>query len=462
LDVTERQPRDSTACHRGTSWRASSRWLLGAAIILCSASAAAQPPPEPSAGGAGGAPPDGGGAGAAASGDNDGAAAQPGEPPHDAVTDVDKPKQPWPDADAPAPAAPARPTPAAAEEAEAPDIAGYDGGFFLRSPDGSFALMLNGRIKFRFSYLAFDADDVEDEFFFSVPRVRIALSGHAFTEDFTYRIQVGWDSGHPGLKDGYLDYRFVERYLQLRVGQFKKPFSRQRLTSDGALVFVERSITDRAQAAGRDIGVMLHNGQSKAPMVEYSLGLFNGSGDEALLEGDIFNNAPDQFDPLLAWRLGVRLGKMDAYDEIDFEGKGVRFAVALDGQARFNADENGDGFVYPGLDYMFKAHGFTSHGRLFLQWQQAPAGKFADQGYAGLGFHVEANYLVRGRVAPMFRYAQLIPNDAGVTHEILGGLGGYVFEHDLQAQVDGGALLTEADGGTQTDGLFRVQLQGAF
>jgi hypothetical protein len=428
------------------------RWNVLAALSLCTATAAAQPEPEP--------PPQ-----PVEQGDEGGAEpAPPVEPvepaapvePEPVVPNVDRPTEPWPAPDAaPAPRA------AAKEKTRSEvEIAGYDKGFFLRSPDDAFELKVNGRVKFRFTYLTREDDEQEDEFAFAVRTVRLSFSGHAFTDDFTFKIQPAWEEGNVLLKDAYFDYRFIDGVLQLRAGQIKKPYSRERIMSDGDLAFAERSILEKAQKAGRDIGFAIHNGYEKAPMVDYAVGLFNGSGDAAHLEGDVFSNVPDRFGPLLAWRLGVSLGELKAYDQIDFEGKGVRCAVALDGQARFNAGGNNDAFVYPGADYLFKAYGFTSYGRMFLAWDQAEGGKFKDQEYSGIGFHLEANYLIAKRVAPMFRYARVMPENDPVKQEILGGAGAYVFEHKLQAQVEGGAVILAEDDGTT--GLFRVQLQGGF
>src|SRR5512139_3708847 len=108
-----------------------------------------------------------------------------------------------------APPEPAPPPAAAPAPAEKP-IAGYDKGFFLRTEDEDFLLKINGRVKFRFETEVFDdlrededGNPLENEFHFSVPRVRVSFGGHAFTDDLTYKLQFAWDNGEAILKDAY-------------------------------------------------------------------------------------------------------------------------------------------------------------------------------------------------------------------------------------------------------------------
>ena len=157
----------------------------------------------------------------------------------------------------------------------------------------------------------------------------------------------------------------------------------------------------------------------------------------------------------------MNINGIRGYDEVDFDGKGVGIAAALDGQARFNADGNSDGTIVIGADSILKAYGFTTSGRVFLRWVQ-DGGLFKEQTYNGLGFHLEANYLIAKRVAPAVRYARIMPKEDDVQQEILGGVSAFVFQHKLKAQFDGGVILVDADAGTEVNTQFRTQLQGAF
>ena len=94
-------------------------------------------------------------------------------------------------------------------------------------------------------------------------------------------IQVDLGKGAVNLKDAYAD--LVVGQVVVRLGQFKKPFSRQQLISSSRLALVDRAATDKAFKAGRDLGLMIHNGNKGR--FEYALGAFNGHGDKGVLNG---------------------------------------------------------------------------------------------------------------------------------------------------------------------------------
>ena len=352
--------------------------------------------------------------------------------------------------------------------------AGYEKGFFVASPDGAYKVAIGGRLQARFEAEFPEGED--DVARFSIPRARLTLAGNAFTKALTYKFQADFGKGAVSLKDFYGDYAFVPGWLQLRVGQWKRPFSRQQITSSGSLELVDRSLTDGFFGAGRDIGVAIHNGAPEG--FEYALGVFNGTGekpsfsgavqvDPATGEGSVskgkFTNVPTLFHPAIVLRAGFNYGGIKGYSEGDLEGGPLRFAVALSGIADLDA-EGADTAGFRGeLDYALKVHGFASTGGVYILSNQDGAG-MGDQAFGALGFHIQASYVVAGFFQPVVRYALLAPDgDDNDVHEILGGLSFYLFKHGLKVQVDGGAILREAAGGSmQKEYLGRVQAQVAF
>jgi len=111
-----------------------------------------------------------------------------------------------------------------------------------------------------------------------IRRFKVYMGGYAFSRDLTYRVQV--DLAKSGtaqmLDDAWINYRFLDE-AQLQAGQFKMPFSRGELTSDGALQFVDRANAVDAFKPSYDIGAMVQ-GKTAGGKLAYNAGLFNGTG----------------------------------------------------------------------------------------------------------------------------------------------------------------------------------------
>lgn len=126
---------------------------------------------------------------------------------------------------------------------------------------------------------------------FEVRRMRVKLAGTAFRSwlGYAFQFELGATGGDHASKinDALIDIA-RKPLASLRLGQFKAPFSLQQLTSAGSQEFVDRAITDKRFAPGRDQGLMLH-GRPSGRRFGYEMGAFNGSGesraqdDQALL-----------------------------------------------------------------------------------------------------------------------------------------------------------------------------------
>ncbi|HEX7088889.1 MAG TPA: porin [Longimicrobiales bacterium] len=192
------------------------------------------------------------------------------------------------------------PTPAAAQEAPVP----------LR-------VRLGGQAQIQFNTTSVHEDDVapfldpdEDVPGSTFETRRIRLSVEAAVADWiTGRIQPDFALGDLDLADAWLNFAFDER-AELRVGQFKKPFSLLFLTSSSLILPIERglrirrlpeallaegrvgTILDEAAVLGeeqqmldalgylgREIGAALHG---RLGRFGYEAGVFNGEGEDEL------------------------------------------------------------------------------------------------------------------------------------------------------------------------------------
>jgi hypothetical protein len=380
-------------------------------------------------------------------------------------------------------------TPSSAQElAEPPPgpepAAGYDKGFYVRSDDDAFELKIQARVQARYTLEILEHGP--DESHFAIQRARLTLAGHAFTPTLTYKFQSDFGRGFVTLKDFYANYQFTEG-LELRAGQWKRPFSRQQINSSGNLQLVDRALTDRNFGAGRDIGIVVHNDYESSPEFEYAFGVFNGTGEAPIFSGDVtgdvlvdpatgegeiidgqvtggsFSNVPDRFWPALVARVGYNSAEMKGYSEADLERGPLRVAVGASGMAGFDFDDDNQSVLLGEIDYALKVEGFSTTGGVYIASAQ-DGGSFSDRAFQRVGVHIQAGYLVAELLEPALRYGWIgNDGDDNDQQEILAAISLYFFKHGFKWQTDGGLLLSEeCVEGDCRDYRIRTQLQLAF
>ncbi|MBL9077254.1 MAG: hypothetical protein JNL08_07120 [Planctomycetes bacterium] len=125
----------------------------------------------------------------------------------------------------------------------------FDGG-------DAFGLKWNNRIQVHWTYANnedFAGNTGDDTNTFNIRRLRTTFSGHAFSRNLLYRIDLdGTDSGAAGdgnVKESWAQWNFCNcegGTVGLRVGQSKTQFGLERAGSSGGLWFVERASVSRA------------------------------------------------------------------------------------------------------------------------------------------------------------------------------------------------------------------------
>ncbi|MBI3989830.1 MAG: hypothetical protein HY347_09465 [candidate division NC10 bacterium] len=167
----------------------------------------------------------------------------------------------------------------AKKEEEKGFVAGVEKGRpFFKSADGNYEFFLVGRVQSDFHATEGDARtltgvDLNDRFL--IRRARLGVTG-SFFKLVRFLVEANFVDGI-SLKYGWAELAPMPE-LQLRVGQYKEPFSLEELTSSVFIDFVERSLVNELVPAV-DIGVMLH-GSLFQERVSYFLGGFNGSGED--------------------------------------------------------------------------------------------------------------------------------------------------------------------------------------
>lgn len=193
-------------------------------------------------------------------------------------------------------------------------------GFYLKSADNRFSLQVGGLVQAR--YIFSNTSDggfrnqenlgngaingnaqqyPSSQYGFDMPHTRLVFKGHVFEPGIRYYLRTQFapvDTFTPGTSyinpvsagaldvlDAYVTFD-LDNQWSLRVGQFKLPFSRERLVSVQNLLTATTSFVDDIQGVGRSQGVEL---STRGDDLHWSVAISDG-GTDNLLAG-ISNNS---------------------------------------------------------------------------------------------------------------------------------------------------------------------------
>jgi len=123
--------------------------------------------------------------------------------------------------------------------------AGYDKGFYIKTPDENFLMKTNLFLQFRYTYLHFDRVvnvNNEDWSSFLIRRARVLFTGNAPNKDLTYFFHIQLEpTSAVNLHDAYITWKKYP-YAQVQFGRAKLPYGLHFWQSASQLNGVERSI----------------------------------------------------------------------------------------------------------------------------------------------------------------------------------------------------------------------------
>ena len=164
-------------------------------------------------------------------------------------------------------------TRAAAPEPQAAANAGWTSSHaYVNSANNDLTMQFSGRM--HLDVRGYTDEETPDSTLV-LRRARLTVEGNLF-DNYSYKVETDFaDRGSALLRDAYVNARFEDRF-QLRFGQFKAPFSQERLQSSLRVNFVDRSSLSEL-SPGRSPGIMLH-GSFSDDAVSYGLSVSNGLG----------------------------------------------------------------------------------------------------------------------------------------------------------------------------------------
>lgn len=212
---------------------------------------------------------------------------------------------------------------------------GYDDGFVIasRGPDdldsqlAPYLLRINGWGQLRRTFFE-SANENPDLDQFQLKRGRLVLSGHAFTPDFSYFLQIDARSTSGDdirMLDYYVNYDLGHHFwdakagaLTFEAGRFKVPFNLARWLTAREFQFADRSVASMFFDVNRSIGWKFSGNLPETTQPwHWSVSTFNG-----LVTGGAETGASEQLDdnPAYSARFwGYPIGQWGSSELSDFE-----------------------------------------------------------------------------------------------------------------------------------------------
>jgi hypothetical protein len=282
---------------------------------------------------------------------------------------------------------------------------GYDKGFFLQSADKTFTLrpgfLLQARNVTNYRQEGKNggtSDDLQNGW--EIRRVKIYAAGNAYGPDLTYGIQLQNNRNAAGMEldDAFLQWKFAP-HNAVKVGQYKGPFNREELISDGGQIAVERSLLNDVLGGGltgpRAQGISFIGGiggddLTKDPL-RYEIMWTDGDGTANTDFRDVSGTTPDTrpdwgVDSRIDYKLA---GQWNDYSK--FSAKNTKEAlVVVGGGVAFSGNQGNNSYRFT-ADALYQGAG----GKLSLY-------------AAGIGQYIDLRTAAAGAEDSQFNYGGLV------------------------------------------------------
>ncbi|NQU41474.1 MAG: hypothetical protein HQ523_16115 [Lentisphaerae bacterium] len=207
------------------------------------------------------------------------------------------------------------------------------GAIELKSGDNT--LNVNGRLQLLAALEGVHDHEWKDSgrLFLFLQQARVSLNGNLGATDYEIQWMMGGEEIPEGnsvmsLLDAYANIPLIEDTLEVKAGQLKVPYGREKSQDSGTLFNADRSIHDNFFKIGRDVGGAIHTTEG---IFTAAVGLFTGGGI----------NIPERYIPenlelpMFVARVGVNNGLdkdvFTPFETPEDENDGIKFAAFLNG-----------------------------------------------------------------------------------------------------------------------------------
>ncbi|MFA6111485.1 MAG: porin [Candidatus Latescibacterota bacterium] len=224
----------------------------------------------------------------------------------------------------------------------------------------SETLTIGGYVQTRWQYT--DQDNALPNNTFRIRRARLKVQAQV-TPQIKPTVEVDIVPTSVVLKDVFIDYLVSPRgFFTVRMGHWKKPFSREELRSSSALLLVDRGrLSDQFGPSNlayqeRDLGVAVLGDLYEAEIpLEYQLGIFNGTGANTATDADSRKSIVGRVEtiPVAGLSIGANLNLAD---------RGINRAEGAADTLAYPGNENHLWTNAFGIDAKFQKRGLVLEG----------------------------------------------------------------------------------------------------
>jgi hypothetical protein len=313
-------------------------------------------------------------------------------------------------------------------------------------------------------------DDFNDNHDFLITRFRLKASGDIY-DWATYGAELKIDGTSrfgvdpkAAVENAWIDFELTDEQTYLRAGLYDLPFSRDALTSDSKLLFMDRSLIKDALTglgfADNTVGLMLH-GRPFDGRFEYAVGIFDNVFFERVGAAGLAES--DQLMPAgrIAWNLLDPATPPGGYADYkgSYLGEGQRLAIGANFVNLNEATRDGgatyfDAYAW-GVDIFYNYRRFVFQAE--YDWFKLD-GPPTD--VRGDGWYAQAGYMITSCWEAAVRHQQLDPSNIAGNDELRWtsiGLNRYFWDHNFKVQME--YTFKDEEGPNLANNVVQVQLQ---